>query len=147
MLRRQSHALEIHDDDGKAAIHAVPRADGWIERWLGTTATALRTRPAHPMVDAVIDEIDGRMIRIGDRWLADFASCNYLGLDLEPSVIQAVTFPPGRRSASATATGGASHVMYCGEPTLLNTRRTSVISMAPRTSISVRARPPETKMR
>jgi 8-amino-7-oxononanoate synthase len=38
--------------------------------------------------DQVIDEVDGRRIRIGDRWLIDFASCNYLGLDLDP-VIQA----------------------------------------------------------
>jgi len=42
------------------------------------------------MVDAVIDEVDGRMIRIGDRWLADFASCNYLGLDLDQEVIRAI---------------------------------------------------------
>jgi 8-amino-7-oxononanoate synthase len=42
------------------------------------------------MLDAVIDEIDGRMIRIGDHWLADFASCNYLGLDLDREVIEAV---------------------------------------------------------
>jgi 8-amino-7-oxononanoate synthase len=42
------------------------------------------------MTDAVIDEIDGRMIRIGDRWLADFASCNYLGFDLEPEIIASV---------------------------------------------------------
>src|SRR5437867_10080 len=30
------------------------------------------------MSDAVIEEIDGRMIRVGDKWLADFASCTYL---------------------------------------------------------------------
>jgi hypothetical protein len=30
-------------------------------------------------MDAVIEEIDGRMIRVGGRWPADFASCNYLG--------------------------------------------------------------------
>ena len=42
------------------------------------------------MTDAVIDEIDGRMIRIGDKWLADFASCNYLGFDLEREIIEAV---------------------------------------------------------
>ena len=28
------------------------------------------------MYDAVIEEISGRRIRIGSRWLADFASCN-----------------------------------------------------------------------
>ena len=42
------------------------------------------------MLDAVIDEIDGRRIRIGDHWLYDFASCNYLGLDLDDTVIQSV---------------------------------------------------------
>ena len=44
------------------------------------------------MTDAVIDEIDGRMIRIGDHWLADFASCNYLGFDLDREIIEAI--PP-----------------------------------------------------
>ena len=42
------------------------------------------------MTDAVIDEVSGRMIRIGDQWLADFASCNYLGFDLDRDIISAV---------------------------------------------------------
>jgi 8-amino-7-oxononanoate synthase len=42
------------------------------------------------MMDAVVEEIDGRMIRVGEQWLADFASCNYLGFDLEPEIIAAV---------------------------------------------------------
>jgi 8-amino-7-oxononanoate synthase len=42
------------------------------------------------MMDAVIDEIDGRMIRVGSQWLADFASCNYLGFDLDREIIDAV---------------------------------------------------------
>ena len=42
------------------------------------------------MTDAVIQEIDGRMIRVGDKWLADFASCNYLGFDLEREIIDVV---------------------------------------------------------
>jgi 8-amino-7-oxononanoate synthase len=49
-----------------------------------------RLRRSNPMYDAVIDEIDGRMIRIGDQWLADFASCNYLGFDLDPEIKAAV---------------------------------------------------------
>jgi 8-amino-7-oxononanoate synthase len=40
--------------------------------------------------DQVIDEIDGRRIRIGSRWLVDFASCNYLGFDLEPEIADAI---------------------------------------------------------
>ena len=42
------------------------------------------------MMDAVIDEVDCRRIRVGDQWLADFASCNYLGLDWDREVIEAV---------------------------------------------------------
>jgi 8-amino-7-oxononanoate synthase len=42
------------------------------------------------MTDAVIDEIDGRMIRIGEHWLADFASCNYLGFDLDREIIGSI---------------------------------------------------------
>jgi 8-amino-7-oxononanoate synthase len=44
----------------------------------------------HPMADAVVEEIDGRRIRVGEHWLVDFASCNYLGLDLDPEVIAEV---------------------------------------------------------
>jgi len=38
----------------------------------------------------VIEQIDGRMIRVGSQWLADFASCNYLGFDLDREIIDAV---------------------------------------------------------
>jgi 8-amino-7-oxononanoate synthase len=46
--------------------------------------------PGNPMYDAVIDEIDGRRIRIGSQWLSDFASCNYLGFDLDPEIMAAI---------------------------------------------------------
>jgi 7-keto-8-aminopelargonate synthetase-like enzyme len=49
-----------------------------------------RLRADNRMVDAVIDDMRGRRIRIGDQWLADFASCNYLGFDLEPQIIESV---------------------------------------------------------
>jgi 8-amino-7-oxononanoate synthase len=49
-----------------------------------------RLRRQSPMYDAVVEEIDGRRIRVGDQWLADFASCNYLGFDLEPEIIDAI---------------------------------------------------------
>jgi 8-amino-7-oxononanoate synthase len=39
------------------------------------------------------------MIRIGDHWLADFASCNYLGFDLDREIIEAV---PGYLDAWGT---------------------------------------------
>src|SRR4051812_10879391 len=53
----------------------------WIEHWLETCRDLSELKATHPMMDAVIDEIDGRMIRVGEHWLADFASCNYLGCD------------------------------------------------------------------
>jgi 8-amino-7-oxononanoate synthase len=58
----------------------------WLDRWLDTCSDLARLKDSHPMLDAVIDEIDGRMIRVGERWLADFASCNYLGFDLDAEI-------------------------------------------------------------
>ena len=66
------------------------RSDRWIDRWLAACADLAELKRSNPMTDAVIDEIDGRMIRIGDQWLADFASCNYLGFDLDTEIIDAV---------------------------------------------------------
>ncbi len=59
------------------------RADA---RW----ADLERLRSSHPMMDAVIEEVRGRRIRVGDKWLCDFASCNYLGFDLHPEVMASV---------------------------------------------------------
>jgi 8-amino-7-oxononanoate synthase len=56
------------------------------QRW----ADLERLRAGNPMYDAVIEEIDGRRIRVGDHWLADFASCNYLGFDLEPEIMDSI---------------------------------------------------------
>src|SRR5919198_387172 len=62
----------------------------WINRWLAACHDLAELERSNPMTDAVIEEIDGRMIRVGDRWLADFASCNYLGFDLEREIIDAI---------------------------------------------------------
>jgi 8-amino-7-oxononanoate synthase len=65
---------------------ATAGQDHWLEMFRDLSAlTAF-----HPMMDAVIDEIDGRSIRVGSHWLADFASCNYLGFDLDREIIEAV---------------------------------------------------------
>jgi 8-amino-7-oxononanoate synthase len=55
-----------------------------------------RLRSTSPMVDAVIDEVRGRRIRVGRHWLADFASCNYLGFDLDPEIAAAIEEQVGR---------------------------------------------------
>jgi 8-amino-7-oxononanoate synthase len=73
-----------------AAARAVPTPAAWIDKWLAACHDLAELERSNPMTDAVIDEIDGRMIRVGDRWLADFASCNYLGLDLDREVIGSI---------------------------------------------------------
>ncbi|NLU66144.1 aminotransferase class I/II-fold pyridoxal phosphate-dependent enzyme [Streptomyces sp. HNM0574] len=64
--------------------------------WAGARAADLeRLRRTSPMTDAVLDEVDGRHIRSGDHWLVDFASCNYLGFDHDPEIMDAI--PPAVR--------------------------------------------------
>src|ERR687886_232058 len=62
----------------------------WIDRWISANRDLAELGRSHPMTDAVIEAVDGRRIRIGDRWLADFASCNYLGFDLDPEIMAVV---------------------------------------------------------
>lgn len=64
--------------------------DRWLERWIRSTEDLARLQHSHPLFDAVIDEVDGRRLRIGQRWLTDFSSSNYLGLDLDPEIIEAI---------------------------------------------------------
>jgi 8-amino-7-oxononanoate synthase len=74
----------------RGSQRSAPAATRWIDRWLDACRDLAELSQSNPMTDAVVDEIDGRMIRIGDAWLADFASCNYLGFDLEREIINAV---------------------------------------------------------
>jgi len=82
-----SGRMSGYNPGGPRSPSASPR---WIDRWLAACSELAELERSNPMTDAVIDEIDGRTIRVGDRWLADFASCNYLGFDLEPEIIAAV---------------------------------------------------------
>jgi 8-amino-7-oxononanoate synthase len=67
-----------------------PQPGSWLARHLDACAELDRLQASHPLLDAVIAQVDGRRIRIGDRWLHDFASCNYLGLDLDREVIDGI---------------------------------------------------------
>jgi 8-amino-7-oxononanoate synthase len=70
----------------ESGINATSERARWDSRWEDLE----RLRSSHPMMDAVIEEVRGRRIRIGNRWLCDFASCNYLGFDLHPAVMASV---------------------------------------------------------
>ncbi|WP_248818724.1 pyridoxal phosphate-dependent aminotransferase family protein [Frankia sp. AgB32] len=61
-----------------------------LDQPLGILAELDRMRRSAPFYDATVDEINGRRVRIGSHWLTDFASCNYLGLDLDREIIAAV---------------------------------------------------------
>ena len=90
------------DTSGAGAAHPEPPGavlpdstgrrhdDRWLQRWTRTTEDLARLQYSHRMLDAVIEEIDGRAIRVGEKWLTDYASCNYLGLDLDQEIIAAV---------------------------------------------------------
>src|SRR6266545_4101714 len=73
-----------------ALVGGPATARPWLDRWLAANADLADLHASNPQVDAVIDEIDGRRVRIGGRWLIDFASCNYLGLDLDREIIEAI---------------------------------------------------------
>src|SRR4029450_12153880 len=82
-----SGRMSGYNPGGPRSPSASPR---WIDRWLAACSELAELERSNPMTDAVIDEIDGRMIRVGDQWLADFASCNYLGFDLDDEIIASV---------------------------------------------------------
>jgi acyl carrier protein len=43
-----------------------------------------------PQLGVVVSEQDGRYLKIDGRWYSDFASANYLGLDLHPTVLASI---------------------------------------------------------
>jgi 8-amino-7-oxononanoate synthase len=69
---------------------AAPTPSAWIDKWLAAVHDLAELERSNPMTDAVIEEVDGRMIRVGDKWLADFASCNYLGFDLDREIMDSI---------------------------------------------------------
>ena len=90
-LRSRDRAMRPSSTSPAVPSSASPVARRpWLDHWLESCRDLAELKASHPMVDAVIDEIDGRMIRVGDQWLADFASCNYLGFDLDREIIDAV---------------------------------------------------------
>ena len=88
-----------------------PSSSRWIDRWLAACEDLAELQRSNPMTDAVIDEIEGRRIRIGDRWLVDFASCNYLGFDLERSIMNRV--PEYLEKWGRTRAGRGSSAARC----------------------------------
>ena len=64
-----------------------PEHDGGHDGLAGLQDRMLRQIP---QLGAVVSEQDGRNVKIGGRWYSDFASANYLGLDLHPEVLASI---------------------------------------------------------
>jgi acyl carrier protein len=71
-------------------IAAAVRARDGSDRGLGITASLVALEQALPQTYCTVEDQQGREVLIDERWVADFASCNYLGLDLHPEVIAAI---------------------------------------------------------
>ncbi len=79
----------------------------------------MRSRDAERgRVSAAIEEVDGRDVRIGERWLVDFGSACHLGLDLDEEVIDAVPEYLARWGAQAS----------WSPPTVLHERLSSALT-------------------
>ncbi|MET7456754.1 aminotransferase class I/II-fold pyridoxal phosphate-dependent enzyme [Streptomyces sp. NPDC005574] len=100
VLRRSNGVrLPAADDPAPSAIPA-PDREHIVMRHATTDPPGVRRDPrwadldhlrrTSAMSDAVLDEVRGRHIRCGDHWLIDFASCNYLGFDWDPEIIDAI---------------------------------------------------------
>lgn len=61
-----------------------------LEKLIKKNEAFLTSLGKNPMYDAVIHEIKDRKIRIGKNWLIDWASCNYLGFDLDQEIIDSI---------------------------------------------------------
>ncbi|MFE2301272.1 aminotransferase class I/II-fold pyridoxal phosphate-dependent enzyme [Streptomyces sp. NPDC059445] len=84
--RTDSRRTEGERTDGTRSDGAQSDSTRRSRRWRDLE----HLRQTSPMSDAVLDEVRGRHIRSGDHWMIDFASCNYLGFDCDPEIIQAI---------------------------------------------------------
>jgi len=84
--------MEIGDIPNKTNLKITlkEKKSSRYQRKIESSESFLKLIKKNPMSDAVIDEVKKRQIRVGDKWLTDFASCNYLGLDVHPEVMASV---------------------------------------------------------
>lgn len=88
---RESEGRCYVPGNGVPKAVAVPAArPAPRERRAALWADLEHLRRTSPMSDAVLDEVRGRHIRSRGHWLIDFASCNYLGFDWDPEIIESV---------------------------------------------------------
>ncbi|HLJ21174.1 MAG TPA: aminotransferase class I/II-fold pyridoxal phosphate-dependent enzyme, partial [Stellaceae bacterium] len=80
LVERLADAAEAPDE--ATAAESAPVSEEFVRKLVDQI----------PQLFVTADKQQGRRIMAGGRWRYDFASCNYLGLDLEPEVMAAI--PP-----------------------------------------------------
>lgn len=71
-------------------IAAAERGQAGTGNAEGITASLTALEKSLPQTYCTVEAQKGRDVLIDGRWIADFASCNYLGLDLHPDVMRAI---------------------------------------------------------
>lgn len=67
----------------------IPKSN--YQKLLDKNSAFLKGLGENPMYDAKIIAQEKRKIKIGSKWLIDFASCNYLGFDVDPEIMESIT--------------------------------------------------------
>lgn len=86
-LRTVEDVRGVVRDASQAGALVSPQPDGEHGGLAGLQDRVFRQIP---QLGAVVSEQDGRNVKIGGRWYSDFASANYLGLDLHPEVLASI---------------------------------------------------------
>lgn len=84
-------SMEIGELPQKLKVNLTAKTSTRYQRKIESSQTFLELIKRNPMSDAVILEVKKRKIRVKDKWLIDFASCNYLGFDVHPEVMASVS--------------------------------------------------------
>jgi myxalamid-type polyketide synthase MxaB len=80
--------LPLQPPADAARVSAAPATTSEVDE--AVWAEVLARVQAIPQAFRTAEEQQGRQVLVDGRWRADFASCNYLGLDLHPEVMAAV---------------------------------------------------------
>ncbi len=88
----EEHLAPVRTVDDLVNMVVAARGAPPVANRLGITRTLEMATVAVPQVLNTVRAQRGRQVMVGNRWVTDFASCNYLGLDLHPDVIDSI--PP-----------------------------------------------------
>jgi acyl carrier protein len=86
----ESDLREVRAVGDLIEIGTARRRDGAASAGTGITTALEEAATPFPQLLRTVDDQKDRQVCIGGRWLTDFASCNYLGLDLHNEVIEAI---------------------------------------------------------